>query len=106
MPPAAATPPTERRRYWRLPQRLVGASLLLLLLVQLATYAVVDAAVARNTQASLERQLEVGERVWLELLEQRAQRLRQGAAVLARDFGSKTRSATTAAASRRSWAPC
>ena len=87
MPPAAATPPPERRRYWRLPQRLVGASLLLLLLVQLAAYAVVDAAVARNTQASMERQLEVGERVWLELLEQRAQRLRQGAAVLARDFG-------------------
>ena len=86
-PAASASSSAQRRRYWRLPLRLVGASLLLLLLVQLAAFAVVDAAVARNTQASLERQLAVGERVWQELLEQRAQRLRQGAAVLARDFG-------------------
>jgi diguanylate cyclase (GGDEF)-like protein len=86
-PATRSASPALRRRYWRLPLRLVGASLVLLLLVQLAAYAVVDAAVARNTQASLERQLDVGERVWNELLEQRAQRLRQGAAVLARDFG-------------------
>ncbi len=88
-PAAAGASPAvpARRRYWRLPLRLVGASLLLLLLVQLAAFAVVDAAIGRNTQASLERQLEVGERVWQELLAQRAQRLRQGAAVLALDFG-------------------
>ena len=98
-PPAADASQTTaaapaRRRYQRLPMRLVGASLVLLLLVQLAAYAVVDAAVARNTQASLERQLDVGERVWKELLEQRAQRLRQGAAVLARDFGLRDALAT------------
>lgn len=86
--PAEPAPPSAaRRRYWGMPARLVAASLLLLLLMQLAVMAVIDAAIERNTQGTLQRQLDVGQRVWAEMLEQRAQRLRQGATVLARDFG-------------------
>jgi len=51
-------------------------SLLLLLIVQLAGFAVVRAGIERNARSQIARQLDVDENVWLRLLEQNAERLR------------------------------
>lgn len=67
--------------------RLVGMSLLLLLAVQLAGFAVVRASIERNARAQIARELDTDERVWQRLLEQKAERLRQGSALLAADYG-------------------
>ena len=70
--------------------RLVGVSLLLLLIVQLAGFAVVRAGIERNARSQIARQLDVDENVWLRLLEQNAERLRQGSALLAADYGFRS----------------
>lgn len=76
---------------WRsLILRLVGVSLLLLLVVQLAGFAVVRASIERNARSQIARQLDVDENVWLRLLEQNAERLRQGSALLAADYGFRS----------------
>ncbi|MCO5104571.1 MAG: EAL domain-containing protein [Burkholderiaceae bacterium] len=67
--------------------RLVAISLLLLLAVQLAGFAVVRASIERNARAQIARELDTDERVWRRLLEQKADRLRQGSALLAADYG-------------------
>ncbi len=56
---------------------------MLLLIVQLAGFAVVRAGIERNARSQIARQLDVDENVWLRLLEQNAERLRQGSALLA-----------------------
>ena len=73
--------------HWGLGTRIVVFSLLLLLLVQAAGFAVVRASIERNARAQIIQELNVSERVWLRLLDQNAQKLRQGAALLAADFG-------------------
>ncbi|MDX5445463.1 MAG: EAL domain-containing protein [Zoogloeaceae bacterium] len=78
---------------WRdmgLAMRIVGMSLALLLLVQIAGFAVVRAGIAHNARVQIAHELEVGERVWRRVLEQNAERLRQGASVLAADFGFRS----------------
>ena len=70
--------------------RLVGVSLLLLLVVQLAGFAVVRSSIERNARAQIARQLDVDENVWRRLLEQNAERLRQGSALLAADYGFRS----------------
>ncbi|RLJ38329.1 bifunctional diguanylate cyclase/phosphodiesterase [Acidovorax sp. 106] len=76
---------------WRsLILRLVGVSLLLLLVVQLAGFAVVRASIERNARGQIARQLDVDENVWRRLLEQNAERLRQGSALLAADYGFRS----------------
>lgn len=70
--------------------RLVGVSLLLLLCVQLAGFAVVRASIERNARAQITRQLDVDENVWRRLLDQNAERLRQGSALLAADYGFRS----------------
>ncbi len=70
--------------------RLVGMSLLLLLAVQLAGFAVVRASIERNARAQIARELDTDERVWQRLLEQKAERLRQGSILLAADYGFRT----------------
>ncbi|WP_338797254.1 EAL domain-containing protein [Acidovorax sp. DW039] len=70
--------------------RLVGVSLLLLLCVQLAGFAVVRASIERNARAQIARQLDVDENVWRRLLDQNAERLRQGSALLAADYGFRS----------------
>lgn len=70
--------------------RLTGLSLLLLLIVQLAGFAVVRTSIERNARAEIERALDVDENVWRRLLEQNAEQLRQGAAVLAADYGFRS----------------
>ncbi|MDB5846671.1 MAG: hypothetical protein JWP29_423 [Rhodoferax sp.] len=72
---------------WRLSTRIVALSLALLLLVQAAGMVVVHASIERNARSQVARELVVGERVFRSLIEQKAQRLVQGAAVLATDFG-------------------
>ena len=70
--------------------RLVGMSLLLLLAVQLAGFAVVRASIERNVRAQIARELDTDERVWRRLLEQKAEQLRQGSALLAADYGFRS----------------
>ncbi len=71
---------------WRLSSRMAALSLLLLLLVQALGFVALRAGIERNARAQLAEQLAVGERIWQRLLEQRAAKLTQGAAVLAADY--------------------
>jgi diguanylate cyclase (GGDEF)-like protein len=75
------------RRSARLATRIVALSLLLLLAVQAAGFVAIRASIDRNARQLLRGQLEVAERVWAQMLAQRAAQLQQGAAVLAADFG-------------------
>jgi diguanylate cyclase (GGDEF)-like protein len=80
-------PLLNRWRTRRLSTRIVALFLGLLLLVQLAGFAVVRLSIDHNARTLLSRDLEVGERVWGRLLAQRAQKLILGASVLAADYG-------------------
>jgi hypothetical protein len=74
---------------WRnggLAARIVGTSLLLLLVVQLAGYGVVRTFIADNARQQIGHELEVGERVWLRVLKQNADKLTLGASVLSADL--------------------
>jgi len=72
---------------WRLSTRIVVLSLALLLVVQTAGLLVVHASIERNARNQVDRELVTGERVFRSLVDQRTQRLVQGATVLATDFG-------------------
>ncbi len=78
---------TER---WRLSSRMVIVSLVLLLCVQLASFVAIHTSIERNARRQLGEQLEVGARIWARLVEQRATKLGQGAALLAGDFGFRS----------------
>ena len=71
---------------WRLSSRMVVFSLLLLLAMQLAGFLLIRASIVANAETRLAEELAVAERIWRRLLEQRAVKLGQGAAVLAADF--------------------
>jgi diguanylate cyclase (GGDEF)-like protein len=71
----------------RLSGRIVLVSMALLLLVQAAGFAVIGETIDRNAHAQLADRLGLAQRVWQRLLDQRAAKLHQGAAVLAADFG-------------------
>ncbi len=70
--------------------RLVGLSLLLLLIVQAAGFAVVRASIDRNARAQIGRALDLDENIWRRLLDQNAEQLRQGSALLAADYGFRS----------------
>ena len=70
--------------------RLVGLSLLLLLIVQAAGFAVVRATIDRNALAQIARAHDLDENVWRHLLEQNANKLRHGSALLAADYGFRS----------------
>ena len=72
---------------WRLSTRIVMMSLVLLLVVQAAGLLVVRASIERNARSQIANELQLGERVWRRLLDQNAEKLRQGAGLLAGDFG-------------------
>ena len=76
-----------RARPLRLSGRIVLVSLALLLIVQLAGFSVIRQSIDRNAHAQLADRLALAERVWARLLDQRAAKLHQGAAVLAADYG-------------------
>lgn len=76
-----------RRGTLGLSGRIVLLSLALLLLVQGAGFVVIRENIDRNAHRQLADRLGLAERVWQHLLEQRASKLSQGAAVLAADYG-------------------
>ena len=71
----------------RLSGQIVLVSLALLLLVQAAGFVVIRQSIDHNAHAQLNDRLAVAQRVWQRLLDQRAAKLTQGAAVLAADYG-------------------
>lgn len=81
---------TLRSPWHSLIVRLVGLSLLLLLIVQAAGFAVVRATIDRNARAQIAQALDLDENVWRRLLEQNAEKLRQGSALLAADYGFRS----------------
>ena len=79
-----------RRQGWGLSSRIVALSLVLLLVVQAAVFAVVQANIERNALQQVAQELKVDEKVWKRLLDQNAQKLSQAAALLAADFGFRS----------------
>ncbi|WP_310389809.1 putative bifunctional diguanylate cyclase/phosphodiesterase [Roseateles sp.] len=71
----------------RLEGRIVALFLTLLLAVQFASFAVIRSSIARNADASIAAELKTGERVFKRLLAQRADKLHDGAELLAKDYG-------------------
>ena len=82
--------PANARRGWGLSSRIVALSLALLLVVQAAVFAVVQANIERSARQQIDQELQVDENVWRRLLDQNAQKLNQAAAVLAADFGFRS----------------
>ncbi len=75
---------------WGLSSRIVALSLALLLLVQGAVFSVVRISIEQSARRQISQELLVGERVWRRLLDQNAQKLSQGATLLATDFGFRS----------------
>ena len=75
---------------WGLSSRIVALSLLLLLVVQTAVFSVVRIGIDQSARRQVRQELEVGERVWRRLVDQNAEKLGQGASVLAADFGFRS----------------
>jgi diguanylate cyclase (GGDEF)-like protein len=73
----------------RLEGRIVGLFLALLLVVQLASFAVIRSSIARNADTSIAAELKTGERVFRRLLVQEAEKRSDAAALLAQDYGFK-----------------
>ncbi len=73
----------------RLSGRIVLVSLALLLVVQAAGFVVIGQSIDRNAHTQLADHLAVAARVWQRLLDQRAAKLNQGAALLAADYGMR-----------------
>ena len=106
---------SRRFQQFGLSSRIAALSLGLLLLVQAAVFSVVQLSIDRNARRQIAQELIVGERVWRRLLDQNAQKLGQGASLLAADYGFRSSvstgdiDTTTAHASvphsRRCWIP-
>jgi diguanylate cyclase (GGDEF)-like protein len=85
-------------RIQRVRTRIIVFFVALLALVQLAAFALVNAANSRNAHQKIEEELSVGERVFQRLLAQNAQNLTQDAHLLAGDFAFREAAATHDAA--------
>jgi len=81
-------------RIQRLRTRIIVFFVALLALVQLAAFALVNAANSRNAHQKIEEELSVGERVFQRLLSQNAQNLTEDARLLASDFAFREAAAT------------
>jgi diguanylate cyclase (GGDEF)-like protein len=77
----------KKVRWYRLENRIVALFIILILLVQLAGFIAIRKAIDENARASIREDLIVGERVFLRLLDQNAEKLTQGARLLASDYG-------------------
>jgi len=75
---------------WRLSTRMVALSLAMLLALQAAGLLALRASIERNARSELSQRLQVGERIWTRLLEQRAAKLSQAATLLAADYGFRS----------------
>jgi diguanylate cyclase (GGDEF)-like protein len=85
-------------RIQRLRTRIIVFFVALLALVQLAAFALVNAANSNNAHHKIEEELSVGERVFQRLLAQNAQNLTEDARLLASDFAFREAAATGDAA--------
>ncbi|MES2534590.1 MAG: EAL domain-containing protein [Pseudomonadota bacterium] len=74
-------------RFHSLESRIVTLFLILILTVQLAGFVATRVGIDDNARALISEELAVGERVFDRLLEQNAQKLAQGAQLLAKDYG-------------------
>lgn len=74
--------------------RIVVAFVLVLLLAQAATLAIVDVAVDRNVHRQLGERIAVGKRVWRQVQNDRLARLRQAVSTLASDYAFREALAT------------
>ena len=77
-----------------LESRIVLLFLALILAVQLAGFIAIRSAIQENVRAAVREELGIGQRVFDRLLEQYAQKLTQGARLLASDYGFKQAIAT------------
>ena len=69
--------------------RIVTLTLGMLLAVQIASFTAISASLSQHARSVLPDQLAVGERVLQTLLEQKSQKLTEGARLLAADYGFK-----------------
>ncbi|MEO8151615.1 MAG: EAL domain-containing protein [Rhizobacter sp.] len=86
----ALFPYTQRIRAWMsksLGARIVLLFLGLLLVVQGLSFFAIRATIDRNARAAISDELEVGERLLKHVLEQNAEKLAEGATLLAADYG-------------------
>ncbi len=74
-------------RLYRLESKIVALFILLIVVVQLAGFVAIRTAIDRNARSAISEELVLGQRVFARLLEQNAQKLTQGARLLASDFG-------------------
>ena len=70
--------------------RLVGLSLLLLLVVQIAGFGVVRQSIEANARRQVARELDIAEHVWERMLAQKVEQLRDSATLLAADYGFRS----------------
>ena len=70
--------------------RLVALCLLLLLVIQVASFMAIRTSLGQHVRRGLPDQLKVGERVLVSLLEQQSQKLTEGARLLAADYGFRS----------------
>jgi len=73
----------------RLEGRIVALFLALLLVVQIASFAVIRSSIERNADTSIAAELKTGERVFRRLLVREAEKRSDAAALLAQDYGFK-----------------
>jgi len=73
----------------RLEGRIVAVFLSLLLVVQLVSFAVIDRVITRNASSDIAGELQTGERIFQRLLVQQAEKRRDAADLLAKDYGFK-----------------
>lgn len=81
-------------RFRSLESRIVALFLILILAVQLAGFITIKNGIDANARASIHKELVIGESVFKLLLQQNAQKLTQGASLLAIDHGFRTAIAT------------
>src|SRR5450830_314920 len=77
----------KKVRWYRLENRIVALFIILILLVQLAGFVAIRQAIDQNARAAIREEMVIGERVFLRLLDQNADKLTQGARLLASDYG-------------------
>ncbi len=73
----------------RLEGRIVALFLALLLVVQLASFAMIRQGINRNADAAIAAELRTGERVFMRLMQQQADKRQDAAELLAKDYGFK-----------------
>lgn len=74
-------------RLYRLESKIVALFIILIVVVQLAGFAAIRKAIDGNARSAITDELAIGQRVFARLLDQNAQKLTQGARLLASDFG-------------------